>query len=270
MPTLRKIFAFVKRDFLQDTSYRLSFVMSLFGIMFSCLTFFFLSKFFEGAQVATLVPYGGKYFPFALVGIAFYSFLGVGLQSLADSISRAQQTGTLEALLVTPTGMTTIIFSSTLYPFLFASVRVFVYLFLGVSVFGVVLDQANVPVALLVLALSTAAFTAMGMLSASFVMLFKKGNPAGWVFGGVSTILGGVIFPVQVLPGWLQQVSWLLPISHSLEAMRRSTLKGAGLAELWMELAALAGFTAVLVPSGVLAFSFAVRRAKKTGSLVQY
>ena len=270
MPTLRKVWAFVKRDFIQDASYRLNFIFSLVGIFFSCLTFFFLSRLFAGQQTQTLIPYGGEYFPFALVGIAFYSFLGVGLSSLADSISRAQTTGTLEALLVTPTGVTTIVFSSTLFSFLFAAVRVVVYFLFGALFFGVWLGQANLPVAFLVLALSTACFSSMGMISAAFVMVFKRGNPAGWVFGGVSTLFGGVLFPVAVLPVKLQPIAQFLPITHALEAMRLAMLKGAGLSQLAGELQALALFAGVLAPAGVFAFSIAIRRAKKTGSLVQY
>lgn len=270
MATLRKIWAFVKRDFLQTVSYRFNFLFSLLGVFFSCLTFFFFSRLLEGQHVATLAPYGGAYFPFALVGIAFNSFLAVGLQSLGDSISRSQTTGTLEALLVTPTSITTVIFASTLFAFLFAACRVVVYFLFAVLFFGVSFQTANVPLALMIFALSTATFTAMGMISASFVMVFKQGNPAGWIFGGVSTLLGGVIFPVAILPSWLQPLSSLLPITHALEAMRRAILMGAGLSELWRPLLALAAFTAALIPAGVLSFGLAVRWAKKTGSLVQY
>lgn len=270
MATLIKVWAFVKRDFLQNASYRLNFAVSLVGILLSCLTFFFLSKLIPAASVPTLAPYGGEYFPFALVGIAFYSFLGVGLQSLADSISRAQMTGTLEALLVTPTPVTVVILASTVFSFLFAAARVVLYLLFGALFFGVRLDRANLPAAALVFALSIASFTAIGMLSAAFVMVFKKGSPPGWVFGGVSTLFGGVIFPVESLPGWMQPASAVLPITYALEAMRRSVLMGAGLNEIRRELVLLALFAAVLLPAGVAAFRLAIRRAKRTGTLVQY
>ena len=59
MATLRKLWAFVKRDFLQEASYRLNFVVSLIGILFSCLTFYFLDRFIQGHDIATLEPYGG-------------------------------------------------------------------------------------------------------------------------------------------------------------------------------------------------------------------
>jgi ABC-2 type transport system permease protein len=264
-----KVWAFVKRDALQMASYRTNFVFSMMGILFSSLTFFLVSRLVRHDTV-DLAPYGGAYFPFVLVGIAFYQFLGAGLGSLSESISRAQTTGTLEALLVTPTSLTTIVFSSTIFGFFFAAIRVLVYLLLGALVFGVGLSNANVPVALFVLALSTLNFLAIGMLSASWVMVFKGGSPTGFVFGGISGLLSGVLFPVSVLYPWMRPLSAFLPLTHALEAMRRAVLVGEGFAELWPSIVALLVFAAVLLPAGVAAFSLAVRRAKRTGSLVQY
>lgn len=267
---MRRVLAFVRRDFFQAASYRLNFAITIVGILLSCVTFFFFSRLIQGHTIEALAPYGGEYFPFALIGIAFLSPLRVGLQSLAESISRAQMTGTLEALLVTPTPVTVVIFASTLFSFLFAAAGSVVYLIFGALFFGVHLGSANWPAALVVLALSLVAFTALGMVAAAFVMVFKKGNPPGWVFGGVSTLFGGVIVPIQSLPAWMQSTSKVLPITYTLEAMRLSVLKGAGLGELKLQIGMLALFAAVLTPIGVAAFSVAIRRAKRTGSLVQY
>ena len=205
-----------------------------------------------------------------LVGMAFYQFLGTGVGALSDSIRRAQTTGTLEALLVTPTPLPVVILASTIFPFLFSALRVVVYLVVGVAVFGVDLSHANVAAALFVLALSSVSFTAIGMLSASWIMIFKGGSPTGFVFGGISAMLGGVLFPQTVLYPWMRPLAVVLPLTHALEAMRGAVLMGEGPAELWPSILALLLFAAVLLPAGVAAFSLAVRRAKRTGSLVQY
>jgi len=270
MRTLRKVGAFVRRDVLEMASYRTNFVFSMVGILFSSLTFFFLSRLVDAHRVPELAPYGGQYFPFVLVGMAFYQFLGTGIGALSDSLRRAQTTGTLEALLVTPTPLPVVILSSTIFPFLFSALRVFVFLAVGVVVFGVDLSHANIAAALFVLALSTVSFTAIGMLSASWIMIFKGGSPTGFVFGGISAMLGGVLFPPTVLYPWMRPLSAALPITYALEAMRRAVLLGDGLPQLGAPIAALLVFTAVLLPAGVAAFSLAVRRAKRTGSLVQY
>ena len=44
--------------------------------------------------------------------------------------------------------------------------------------------------------------------------------PPKWFFLGVSSVVGGMLFPVSVLPGWLQVVAHLNPVTYALEAMR--------------------------------------------------
>lgn len=44
----------------------------------------------------------------------------------------------------------------------------------------------------------------------------------------VATFLGGVYFPVQLLPSWLGQIAQWLPLTFALEALRQAVLQGAG------------------------------------------
>jgi len=61
---------------------------------------------------------GGDYFSFVLIGIAFSDYLGVGLGSFAGTIREGQMLGTLEAMLVTPTRVHSIILFSSIWQFL--------------------------------------------------------------------------------------------------------------------------------------------------------
>jgi ABC-2 type transport system permease protein len=101
-------------------------------------------------------------------------------------------------------------------------------------------------------------------------MIFKRGDPINMLFMSTSELFGGVYFPVAVLPEWLQTVSHLLPITYSLNAMRQPLLQGYSLGELAPEIGALVLFSAVLVPASLLAFRYAVRKAKMEGTLVHY
>src|SRR5512139_283552 len=98
MLTLKKVFAFVKRDFQNEISYKLSFLLQVFGIFINVSVFFFLSKLLGTAQIPQLTQYGGNYFAFVLIGIAFNYYLNVALYSTTQSIREGQMTGTLEAL----------------------------------------------------------------------------------------------------------------------------------------------------------------------------
>jgi len=267
---LRKPLAFIYKDFINAANYKFAFIAQWFGIFFSALTFYFLSKLFGTAVMPYLEPYGGDYFSFVLIGIAFASYLQVSLHSFAGVIRQAQVMGTLEALLVTQTEIPTIIFASSLYSFLITSVRVIVYLLLGTLFFGLKIGNANFAGALLVLFVTIVAFSSLGIISASFIMVFKRGNPLSWVFTNLSWLLGGVFYPITVLPDWLQKVSYLLPITYSLEGMRLALLKGYPLRGLIPSLVPLLLFALVVLPASLWMFKLAVKKAKMDGSLIQY
>lgn len=264
-----KLGAFVRRDLAEAASYKLSFVFSLFGILFSSATFFFISRLIAPGAVS-LAGYGGDYFSFAMIGIAFSGLLGIFQEGLPQVVRGAQVSGTFEALLVTRTSMPVILFGSSLYGLLFALLRTAVHLGLAMAVFGMRLGAVNVPALLLVLVLTAACFLSLGMLSASFTLVYKLGNPVSWLFGSVSGLLGGMLFPVSVLPAWLRPLSSVLPVTHSLEGLRLSLLASAPLGRVLPSIAALAAFSAVLLPLGFWTFRLALRKAKKDGTLTQY
>ncbi|MEJ2684407.1 MAG: ABC transporter permease [Candidatus Sulfobium sp.] len=268
---MSKPLIFVWKDFIEEASYKLSFAMQIFGIISSTLIYFFISRLFGGVGVAYLKPYGGNYFSFVLIGVAFFSYLGVSISGISSSIREGQKLGTLEALLVTQTDIPTIIISSSLYSFLWATFKVAVYLFLGVVVFGIDMGQANLAGAFLILLLTITSFTSVGILSASFVMILKKGDPVGWLFTSLSALLGGLYYPISVLPEWLRHVSYLLPVTYALEGMRLALLKGNSLRELlFPNIMVLLIFSCLLMPLSIFIFGHAVRRAKKEGSLTHY
>ena len=267
---IEKSLAFLWRDFINETSYKFAFFLQLVGILVSMITYFFLSKLLGDIGVSYLKPYGGNYFSFILIGVAFFSYLRISIDGISKSIREGQMLGTLEALLVTQTGIPTIIISSSLYSFIFASFKVAVYLLLGVFVFGVNMGNANFAGALLILLLTIISFSSFGILSASFVMVLKRGDPISSIFTSVSGILGGLYYPVSVLPGWLQKLSYLLPVTYSLEGMRLALLQGYSLRELMPNIVALLLFSIIMLPLSIFIFGYAVKRAKIDGTLTQY
>lgn len=267
---IKKVWAFVKRDFQNEISYKFSFLLQLFGIFINVSVFFFLSKLFGTSQIPQLAQYGGNYFAFVLIGIAFNYYLSVSLYSISHSIREGQMTGTLEALLVTQTEIPTIIISSSIYSFLFATVRVIVFIIIGVIFYDLDLSRANYLGALIILFISIVSFSSFGILSASFVMVLKKGDPIASILNGLSWLLGGVYYPIAILPAWLRVCSYFLPITYSLEGMRLALINGVSLDELLPNILLLLVFTSVLIPISIYSFQYAVRLAKRDGSLTHY
>ena len=268
--TLRKIYSLFLRDLAVARSYRAVFVLQLFEILFGVASFYYLSRFIENSALRESLPQGGTYFAFVLVGVAFFDYLGVALNAFDESLMEARQNGTLEYLLVTQTSLPVILVGSVIYPFALLSLRTAVYLAWGIAVFGFPVSQANWLGAVIVLAASVLSFIGLGVLSASYTLVFKRGNPVKWFFIGVSGLVSGVMYPVSVLPASLQWVGRLIPVTYSLQAMRDAVLGHASLAALWPSIRALLLFAVILLPVSLVAFSWALRRTKVTGTLVHF
>ena len=268
MRTLGTLFAFIKRDFLIEVSYRTSFLLQLFGIIFSVLIWRFIGGVIDPAADTPGLE-GVDYFAYVVLGLAFFHYLSASITAFSTRVRNEQMTGTLEAMLVTSTSAGTIILGSSLWIFLKTSITVFGYLLVG-SLFGIGFKAEGLFPGLIVLIMTILAFSGIGILSVSFVLYLKRGDPITWVVSSLSALLGGVFYPPESMSPWVTRLSQFLPITHALRAFRRALLQGTGLSGLLPELATLAIFTAVLLPLGILAFRLAIRKARQEGSLVQY
>lgn len=269
MRVLVSAWAFFRRDFLLDLSYRANFLFALASGIFAIATFHFLSL-TVGAGALSMARYGGDYFTFALVGVAVMGVLRSALTQMASRVREAQVSGTLEAVLASPLSPAGAIVLSSIYPLGGAALRGLLLLLAGGALFGADLEGVNAGAAVVVLLLSLACFLALGVLSAAFTLRFKRGDPIATALDWASALLSGVVYPVEVLPRELQQASRLLPTTHALEAFRGALIRGASLAELAPSLVWLAAFAAVVLPIALLAFRFAVRRAEEDGTLSHF
>jgi ABC-2 type transport system permease protein len=251
-------------------SYRLAFFLELFGIFPAVLMFFFLSKLFGDMISGPLSEYGGKYFPFVLIGIAAQNYLTLSLRSFASSIRESQVSGTLEAVLTTPVPLSVFLLGSSLYPFVLNALRILIYLVLGSLFFGAALDWKQWPALVVVLTLTVAAVSGLGILSASFTVLFKKGDPLNWLFSVASWLLGGVYYPVSVLPGWLQKLSDFIPMTHTLESLRLILLGQRDLFAVVGHLLALCLWSLMVLPVSLYCFKYALNQARIKGNLGHY
>ena len=260
--------AFFTRDRRIETSYRSGLLLRLASAVSTVGVFFFLSRTFDEAAPG-LTSVGTSYFAFVLVGIVAQEFLGQSVGGFGGAVRESQTTGTLELMLLGPSRLLTLITSSMLWLHASAALGALTYLVLGVAL-GVDLSRADVPAALAGLVLMLAGFTGMGFLAGAVVLIVKRGNPLGWALRGASIVLGGTLYPVEVLPAALQPFSALLPITHGLAVMRGALLEGLGAVELAGSLAALTVVSGAFLVAGLAAFAGAIRYGRIDGSLAQY
>ena len=267
MKRLRAMLAFLRKDLLEEMSYRTAFVMQLGGIFFTVSLWYLIANFVKPPEGS--LPPGVGFFAYLLVGIAFWQYLGSALNSFAAKLRAEQLTGTLEATLLTPTPIPVIILSSALWDFVMTSFRVVLYLASGV-LFGIHLHFDSLLAFIVILVLTILAFSGIGILSASFILYLKRGDPINFLITSASALSGGVFLPAQALPASLVGLGRFLPITYALSGIRRSLLTGTPLSELMPEVTALLIFVVVLLPLGIASFSLAVRKAREEGNLAQY
>ena len=267
---LIKLLAFLKKDFLTESSYKLSFLFNVFGVFVSVAIYYFIDKLFGNSAAAQLKEFGVGYFAYVLLGMAFFSYIGVGLGSFSERIRTEQLQGTLEPILMTPTGISIILFSLAIWNLLVATFDMLTFILLGIFLFKINFYNINMFSTLVVLILTIAAFSSLGIISASFIMVFKRGNPVGWIISSLEGLIGGVYFPITVLPEWAQLLAKLLPITYSIRAIELAVYRGYSLWQIKTEVGFLLLFSLVLLPLSFYSFKFAVKKARKSGSLAQY
>jgi ABC-2 type transport system permease protein len=269
MSRLRVVTAFIRRDFRIHVSYRLSFVLQMSTIFFFLTLYYFLSRIVDQDEFAARQDISGDYFGYAAVGLALLSILQVGLSSFSQKMREEQTTGTFEALMATPTSPSLVVLSSAVYDLLRSTAFAFVLVATAIVLFGLNLDTdpGSLGVSAVALVGCLALFASLGVAVAACTVIFKQTAAlSGMVVSGLA-LLGGVYFPIDVLPGALQTVSKILPFTWGLDVVRASLLGGNVDPA---QLAGLFGSAAVLLPLAVLGFTLAVRRARRTGSLAHY
>ena len=269
---LRRIWAFIARDWRLELSYRMQFFLRVLSILIVVTTLFFISKIFTGFADPRFAQWHD---PLAawLTGLAVLNYFMTGFSSLANAIRQEQVQGTLESVLMTPISVPTVIVASSAWDFVQATFFSFLYLLFGWLFFDVHY-RGSFLLALGFLLLTTVVLSCLGILSASFAMVFKRGDPFGVFLGTGSALFSGVFFPTQLINQYagagVAGISRILPPTYGLEGIRRVLIEGEGFSQVREPFFTLVLFLVVLLPFSLWVFGRAVRRAKREGSLIQY
>jgi len=242
---IKTALAFIKKDFLLASSYKASFIIQFITIFFGVSVFYYIGEVFGGSASSFLAVSNNNYFSYLLLGFAFLDYHVVSLSAFSTSIQESQMMGTLEIILLSPVRVSTMILCSSLWGYMFTSIRFLVYLLFGTLIFGLNIGNANVLGALVILILSIACFAGFGIILAGIVVVFKKSDSINAIVGAASTFLGGVLYPVEVLPDWISRFSNFIPLTHALKGIRQAMLQGYSLSQLWPEIMFLFLFSVI-------------------------
>lgn len=206
---------------------------------------------------------------FTIVGQLLYSFFTMMLLAGASFDSERWQ-GTIEVMLLSPANRLAILLGGALANAVNYLWMLIALVISWVAFFHVTLAVAD-PLALSAsLALSYLAMVALGTCLETVGIYSRRGGIfTAWLQEPV-TFLSGQIFPLQSMPTFLLPLSYLLPLTFGLMAVRLSLLGGASMYALAVPLAALASMTLIFFVLTILLVNYVERRAKANATLTQF
>ena len=255
-----------RRDFEITRSYRTLFVLDLFWGAIEVLFYYFFSQIVGLSPDADL---GGapSYFAFALAGLMVSVVILSATSSISSRVREEQLTGTLEFICANPVRSSEFAIGTAAFPFLYGSVRVVIYLILGVAFLGLAAGDVNWAGIALIVPLSAFAMLGIGVLAGAATVVFKRGGSVVAVSVFAMTFISGAMFPIALLPEWLQPIGQAMPTAAALDGMREA-LYGDG--SPWSAALILVGWGVLLLPLSLWLFSLALSKARAQGALAQY
>jgi ABC-2 type transport system permease protein len=263
---LGPLLATLRRDFLTTASYRIAFVLDLVLGMLSIFIYYFINETFEGAPTEGL---GGApdFFSFAAVGAVITLVAQAASTGLTRKLREEQLTGTLEALATQPISAAEISLGLAGFPFMFATVRSLLYLGVAAIVLDLQLGSANWPAFLVMVLLSGLTLSIIGILVGALVLVINRGDVLAPLITTALGFVGGSVFPITVLPGWVEAVGRIVPTRFVFDGVRDTLFLGSG----WEgDALVLVAYSLVGVPSAIWLFSLALATSKARGTLGQY
>lgn len=166
---------------------------------------------------------------------------------LGGSLIRERQSGMLVRLLTMPASYLIMLSGKTFAYMIICVVQFCLIMAVGkffLPLLGTpALDTGSSPGALIIIALSASlAAAGYGILLGTLARTYEQASTFGAVSIVIAAALGGIMVPVYVMPGVMQSISVLSPLSWGLTAFLDVFVRGAGIRTILPDVALLLGF----------------------------
>ncbi|PIV70461.1 MAG: hypothetical protein COS08_00155, partial [Euryarchaeota archaeon CG01_land_8_20_14_3_00_38_12] len=165
---IRKVGVFIKRDFRILFTYRLAFSTAFLGIIFNLFYLVLFGSMFGSRELSALLPYGGDFISYILVGSIGWGFMWSIMGMTSSSLRSEMMMGTMESILLTSTKISTIMLAYTIFGCIFGLLSIGILISVGFLCFGVSFGTATIHTFIIM------------FLSALLMMGF------GMIFGGLT------------------------------------------------------------------------------------
>ena len=253
--------AFLLRDVSMERKYKFDYFAKIANAVFQIIIFYFLGRIINTPD----------YFTYVLAGIMFSRFFGFWLGAFSESIRMEQYWGTAESIFLSPRNPLAVIIASISGRFMFLLLELAAYFAAGTFVLGAKFSFSGAVSFIPFFIFSCVVFSGLGLLSAGFIILYKRGDPVGMFVPLAVDLLSGVYFPLSVLPEKVKAFSYLLPTTQALDIWRGLLTSGATGSMPNLEIFVIQVLWALVFwILGIVFFRFAFDRSRVRGELGTY
>lgn len=171
-----------------------------------------------------------RFIEFFVPGIIAMAVMTASLFGAVNVNTELRQKGIIRKLATTPITCTEWILSNILYQIILAALSTIVILIVSYVVFNVTL-RINVWLPVFVV-LDVFAFVGLGMILTRIAREAESAAAAANAFMFPMMFLSGTFFPVEMMPGFLQQIAEILPLYYVNEGLRASMVSADNAAAL--------------------------------------
>lgn len=268
---MKFLFETFSKDLKIAMSYKVQFAFSIISILITILTFFLISKIVDTSNSKYLDEYSSYMF-FLIFGVISAEISMILITNPSRNIREMQMTGIFEELIASGKDVHEIILSTFLYPAAWLFLRIILYLAAAIFIFNISMQLNNLSY---ISALSVLIFifgmVGIGLISISSIITIKSGNYIGALYLSISSMLGGVAYPITVIPEKFRIICELIPTTHFLEIFRKDALNHKlEFIEISFNFIFLSALSFLLFFLGLYLVKVSIKIAKKHGSLLFY
>lgn len=280
---LATIWVFVKRDLSLLTRFKVSYFTGLLGTVQELVIYAMIARF--ALEIPALKDVSGGYVDFVLTGLALNILLTTALTGPYLGLMESFWSNRIEILMASPLRLPGFVIGLSVGKYVDAAIKIAIVLLGGWIFFDFVWPSGgNVLVFLVVLIPALAAVIGLGLAAAGMVYLLDaRGgqDPVQFAVQTISSLVAGVYFPIQVLPGGVQWLCYLVPQTYALDGMRRGLFGADSLtppplvdnmpgSPLLVDVVVLVIYALIAVPLGWRVFRHGMESARIDGRLSRW
>jgi ABC-2 type transport system permease protein len=200
-----------------------------------------------------VVPGNPSYFNFIAPGIMALTVMMSVMTGLPVAISQEKEIGTMDGMMVAPINRLSIILGKALGQTARGLIQGVIIMALAIGLFGVAIHGSIVLVFGLLL-LGVFSFVGLGIVLTSVAKDQETAQMMMMTLMFPMMFLSGVMFPIQQMPWYMQDIAKFLPLTYASDAMRKVMVLGAGVPAISTDLIIMIVFGVVMIAVAVPLF----------------